>query len=258
MVNEPKVFCVGHGKTGTSSFGRLLAQLGYNHLSGPVLKGLTMSHLDPVPVLELAEKYDSFDDYPWPYLYEQLATRFPDARFVLTTRRSTDRWLASLQKHVERRGPIESHLLAFGSYTPSDWDSLKDLYETHNQNVREYFRGNPNFIEICIDDQGSWTRLLSFLNAPDIEPETIPRVNTATSDTPERTVHKLCKAGKFATALQFAEKYESDHGELTSYLRAYLSDTLKKDHSHYRKFSERLRVITRRLAKQPKRAALKR
>ena len=258
MVSEPKVFCVGLGKTGTTSFGRLMGQLGYKHLSGPVLEGLTLYHLDPAPVLDLAAKYDSFDDYPWPYLYQQLATRFPDARFVLTTRRSADTWFKSLRKHAERRGPTEGHLLAYGCYTPSDPNALKDLYETHNRNVRAFFQNNPNFTEVCIDDEDAWTQLLAFLNAPEIAPENIPRANTATSNTPKRTLHKLCKTGQFATALKFAEKYESENKELTSYLQAYVLEKLKKDESQHRKFSDRLRVFTRRLAKQPKRVERKR
>ena len=40
-----------------------------------------------VEALAIADRHESFDDWPWPALYREMDDRYPDALFVLTVRR---------------------------------------------------------------------------------------------------------------------------------------------------------------------------
>lgn len=112
-----KVFCIGLGKTGTKTFGRCMTKLGYRHRAGPMYEGLLLLRLGHVEsILDITHQFDSFDDFPWPFLYRTLVKRFEDARFVLTTRRDPETWFNSLSQHNLRRGPREAHKLAYGYY----------------------------------------------------------------------------------------------------------------------------------------------
>ncbi len=86
MSKKTKVFVVGFHKTGTSSLATALTILGYkvcgaqNHLSRPLING----NLEPF--VELAKKYDAFEDDPWPILYKEMDKHFPGSKFILTYR----------------------------------------------------------------------------------------------------------------------------------------------------------------------------
>lgn len=213
MNNEQKVFCIGLGRTGTTTFGKCMKTLGYKHVTGPILKGLALARINKSRLFRVIDNHNSFADYPWPYLYETLHKRYPSALFILTTRSSPQAWFDSLLKHSDRRGPTEAHLLAYGCYTPHSYEQdLKDLYESHNKKVRDYFSGSSNFIEICWEQGDSWERLCSFLGCPQPQERNIPHENSAKKD-PLDVVARLCEDGKYGTAIYFADKYMPEKSE---------------------------------------------
>lgn len=161
-----KVFCVGMPKTGTSTLADALTLLGFRHQTGPVeqlLRSYRRGHIGEL--LQRLDELDSVDDLPWCFMYRELDEAFPDARFILTRRRDVDVWFRSLCDHHDRTGKRAARKLAYGYRSPRDNpEHHKQLYESHNVAVREYFRGRKNFIELCWEDGDGWAELCNFVS----------------------------------------------------------------------------------------------
>lgn len=221
-----KIFCIGLGKTGTSSFKEAMLQLGFNHLWGISLTGLTLYHVDGInSLLPIIERYDSFDDFPWPLLYKDLAKHYPDSKFILTTRINADKWYKSLITHSLRRGATEGHLLAYNCYMPQGHEAqLKDMYSKHNKEVRSYFKCSSNFIELCWEAGHGWYELCNFLDvsAPNI---TFPHANVSKHFAPEQQIINLLKQKKFGWAVHYANQYPELQSKLYSIILKYVKST---------------------------------
>ncbi|PWN07789.1 hypothetical protein DDZ15_01895 [Rhodohalobacter mucosus] len=140
--------------------------LGYNHKSYDLelLKKHYEGRTDEV--LKYAEKYDGFEDWPWPLLYKELDSRFPGSKFILTTRITPQKWYGSLVKHSERTGPTEARKLVYG-YTDPHHKKNEHIrfYNKHNAEVRAYFHGrDSDFIELCWERGDGWEKLCRFLD----------------------------------------------------------------------------------------------
>jgi hypothetical protein len=153
-----KVFGIGAAKTGTSSLGAALRQLGFAHQSWDGrLSRVHYEAGDYAPIFDAAERYESFDDGPWNRgeFYRALDRRFPGSRFVLTVRESAS-WLASYERHFggregRRYGEAERARLALG-------------FERRNAGVLEYFAGRSGdllVLDLCGGE--GWAELCAFL-----------------------------------------------------------------------------------------------
>lgn len=199
-----KVFCIGLGKTGTTTFGSCMRILGYKHLNGPIKAGLALYKAGDTDKLEkLINGYDSFGDFPWPYLYKNLAKKYPDALFVLTTRKNSDEWYKSILKHSLRRGPTEGHYMAYGVYGAENFeDDMKHLYEEHNSAVREFFSGSSRLLEVSYEKGDGWEAICNFIGASVPETE-FPHSNPADKNSSQEIVNRLCIQEKYGTAYRF-------------------------------------------------------
>ena len=95
---KTKVFGIGFHKTATKSLAKALSYLGYR-VTGPN----RVYHPNPAEevykgAFELANKFDAFQDNPWPMLYKELDRKFPGSKFILTLRPS-DEWIRSVVKN---------------------------------------------------------------------------------------------------------------------------------------------------------------
>src|SRR5690606_13753505 len=93
-------------------------------------------------LLTLMDSFDSFDDWPWPFLYKEAYERFPDSKFVLTTRATEEVWFQSLASHVDRGAgnKFKYRKYIYGYDNPTDNKPLHiSRYLSHNAEVREYF-----------------------------------------------------------------------------------------------------------------------
>jgi hypothetical protein len=164
----PKVLGVGLNKTGTTTLGACLRELGYRHVTWnrEAFELWRDGRIDDV--LARMEAFDSFEDWPWPLVYREFDARFPDARFVLTVRRNPGVWFESLRKHAERTGPTEFRAAIYGHAMPHGRrDEHVALYERHNAEVRAWFRDRPGkLIELCWERGDGWAELAPFLGAP--------------------------------------------------------------------------------------------
>lgn len=182
MSEKDKVFCIGLIKTGTTTLATSLRQLGYSHLA------YNRNHVDlwtkkkDLPsLIKITENYDSFSDWPWSLIYEELDREFPNSKFILTRRVDEITWLESLKRHSMQLTPSKNvRKEIFGHAYPflHEQDHL-DFYRNHLIKTRAYFSNKlDRFIELCWEDGDGWEELCSFLNhkMPDIP---FPHTNKA-------------------------------------------------------------------------------
>ena len=196
-MERVKVFCVGLSKTGTTSFGECMKLLGYHHLCGfdqraaDYYLGRDIAALD-----ELVAQHDSFDDWPWPSLFKRYAHRYPNSKFVLTTRKSSLTWLESYKVHCEtllfQWSPFEHYNRGFfGTVCPHGQEEAHiRVYENHSRIVQQYFCEQPQrLLQLCFDTDPVWDKLCAFLSC---EPSTmpVPHVNKRVNGIPWRRIAK--------------------------------------------------------------------
>jgi len=163
----PKLFCLGLNKTGTTSFGTACKWLGMRRLGWrPLLsKRLITAYFNGGVdfLLDTAEDYDAFEDIPWPLAYKELHEKFPNAKFVLTVRKSKEVWYNSIKRHVSN--DYDGHKQIYGYYRPTENPTAyMDVYTKHNESVQDYFEDKPNkLLVMCFEDGDGWGKLLPFL-----------------------------------------------------------------------------------------------
>jgi hypothetical protein len=163
-----KVFGIGLQKTGTTSLGMALAQLGFRHRTFTQAMVLCVCEGLLDPVFAFVDLFDSFDDLPWPLIYRQLDARYPESKFILTTRRDSRTWLRSMKQHALVMGPKEHRKIAYGAAMPFGHETeYVARYERHNAEVREYFRDRPDdLLEVCWETGSGWSEVCEFLGKP--------------------------------------------------------------------------------------------
>jgi len=169
---EHKVFCLGFQKTGTSSIGLALTQLGYSVAGyNPFRPFATRADLDIETLWQaakpIADQMDAAQDTPWPILYPYLDEAFPDAKFIHVVRDRED-WMRSVLADFGKHHN-EIHRLIYGSDCPTDNEAgWMARYDRHNREVPEHFAGRPDsFVSLNMSKgEVNWTNLCAFLGHP--------------------------------------------------------------------------------------------
>jgi hypothetical protein len=172
MEKPFKVFGLGFNKTGTSSLGEALGQLGY--LVAPRNQPFIALYRDQKigRLLKQTELFEAYRDWPWPHLYPKLLDKYDEAaRFVLTRRSSAAVWLESLKQHALRVNPDRNQrrLMLGYDYPHGLEEEHTRLYEAPLVAVRRHFKaaGKSHLLaEFCWDDGDGWQGLCDFLNEP--------------------------------------------------------------------------------------------
>jgi hypothetical protein len=160
-----KVVGVGFGKTGTSTLADCLRILGYRHKTWDKAFYDEYAAGNIKAIDAVLDAYDSFDDWPWPALFQHVDARHPGSRFILTLRKDPDTFVRSLQTHAERRSEKTRMWHAYGM-PPGQFDVelARRRYVEHTESVREYFKDRPgDLLEICWENGEGWERLCAFL-----------------------------------------------------------------------------------------------
>jgi hypothetical protein len=172
--NDPNVFGIGLNKTGTTTLGECGKILGYRCISHnrKLLEDVVLRNYFE-NLREVVSQYNFFEDWPWPLVYKELDNLFSGSKFILTVRRNEQIWLKSLKKHSLRTPPKKhSRKLAYGYNYPHKHEKEHiELYKSHNEDVRAYFRGRENdFLEVCWENGDGWEKLCRFLkkDIPDV------------------------------------------------------------------------------------------
>ena len=193
--NYNKIFCIGLGKTGTTSLENLLSMFGFslgNQAVGEVLSHDWLINQNPERIIRFCHTADAFQDAPFGYpgLYKELDKAFPNSKFILTVRDTPEKWFESLIRFHTKlfssdpsRPPneddlnnasyrykgymLETHILLYGyPKTPLyDESTYKDHYVRNNNEKRSYFKDRPNdFLELNLAISEDFQRLCEFLN----------------------------------------------------------------------------------------------
>jgi hypothetical protein len=167
---QPKIFGIGYNKTGTSTLGSCLRVLGYRHMTYDYDLMRYFFEENHDPIYRVIDAHDSFEDWPFPLMYRDLADRYPDARFILTIRRSSNAWFESLRRHA-RRSNIRKHERnwIYGIRYPENGRARYiEKYEAHNASVRHDLGDRVH--TICWENGDGWPELCGFLGveAPDL------------------------------------------------------------------------------------------
>lgn len=162
-----KVICIGWHKTGTSTMGDALIELGYDVLGARVDLAEELLNGNTSKALEVAAPFPALQDVPWNALYRELDLAFPDSKFILTIR-NEDNWLKSAIRHFGDREydtPIFQWLYGKGRLRGNEEFFLK-RYQAHNMEVRDYFSDRPdNLLVLNLEDNPGWGPLCAFLDA---------------------------------------------------------------------------------------------
>jgi len=172
----PKIFGIGFHKTATTSLGHALTQLGYRTCG--VRKGLLpyIKSGDWETIGKLIDRYQAFQDNPWPLIYQELDRRYPGSKFILTTR---DRraWMGSVMNHFGSRH-TDMREWIYGHGAPDSADpAYLERFLRHNIEVQSYFADRPqDLLVMDIPDGDGWETLALFLGHP-IPTEAFPCKN---------------------------------------------------------------------------------
>jgi hypothetical protein len=166
MNDNLLVFDVGFHKTGTSSLTVALKHLGYR------VTGLKKERLPRVnqelvykAAFELVDggKYDAFKDNPWPIIYRELDSRYPNSKFILTIR-STKAWLTSVVRHFGTEETAMRTWIYGVGFPKGNEEIYMARYEQHKREVMAYFQERPDdLLVLNFAEEDGWEKLCPFL-----------------------------------------------------------------------------------------------
>jgi hypothetical protein len=176
---RPKVFVIGLSKTGTTSLGDALELLSYRRTGWEDIRSrfLFRSYTrgDLSFLVDRTFEFDAFEDLPWSLVYREMASLYPDAKFILTLRKSEDAWLKSIKRHTKCR-EWDGHEIIYGAKEATGNEvAYLDAYRNHTDSVREFFTSpqqTGRLLEFVIDQPEiskgeKWSRLCEFLGLSD-------------------------------------------------------------------------------------------
>lgn len=157
-----KVWGIGLGRTGTSSFCKSLEILGY-------------SRVKHNPLFEELKDLDAAADNGCTIFYKYLDYKFPNSKFVLLTR-DIDSWLKSMKFKVglaplsrDQDIAIMRRMTLYGT-THFERDKYIEAYHRHHEEVRSYFKDRKSdLLELNIPAGEGCDKLCPFLELK--EPE---------------------------------------------------------------------------------------
>jgi len=165
-----KIFCIGHFKTGTTSYSMAMRMLGFRDIHFPLKYAERLQ--------ETGDVY--WDDREWDSMsnineveYDRCDRVYPDSKFVLTTR-VVDSWLVSIQKHMATKWPPRLKKLldwrsevVFGvpcELEAFDEEHFRKRYIEHYEGVLDYFRGREEqLLVLFLESNMKMESLATFL-----------------------------------------------------------------------------------------------
>jgi len=181
---RPRIFCLSFQKVGTTSLHDYLLAAGFSSCHGPHrVEGIDYMEKvgavadDPARAVEVLAPviacFEAHCDVPWPGLYEVLAERYADARFILMTR-DPDAWWQSISAHWSlglfdhTLSPFEyvqyRPYLGSGKRVVSHRDKglLLDAYQRHQREVVRRLAGS-RLLMLDLQDDDKSAKLAGFL-----------------------------------------------------------------------------------------------
>jgi len=204
-MSRQKVFCVGLGKTGTTSLKAALGILGYRTIRLPLnWKGITDFDA-ALPGVSAA-------------MYRELDQAFPGSKFLLTVR-DVEGWLRSIERDMSRKQDVmrdraaDRNELLMRLYGRTTFDSavFRQAYHEHEARVKQFFRDRPDALLVLnITTSAGWEPLCSFLGVP-VPEAPFPFVNKASEL--DELLMRLLHVTRDIGAVAGISKYSRDYIE---------------------------------------------
>jgi len=191
-IKRPKIFCIGRNKTGTTSLKKLLKDLDFKVAPQQeaefMIKDWHQGDYSNI-IKFVKKKGQAFQDIPFslPNTFKVMDEEFPNSKFILTIRDSSEVWYESLTSfHAKVFGngslPTKEDLLN-AKYrrkgfawevnrclhnTPENdlyhKETLMIEYERHNQSIIDYFKNKPDkLLVINIKQKDAANKIAAFL-----------------------------------------------------------------------------------------------
>jgi len=190
--HKDKIFCIGANKTGTTSLEKALKDFGYklgNQAQGELLLENYIKR-DFKAIVRFCNTADAFQDAPFSFKHTFIALdqAYPNSKFILTVRDNDEQWYQSLKKFhsnlFAKNGllPSSDDLKSatyrykgfiwtvmnkvFGineSDNPYEESILKSYYNSHNNEVLDYFKHKNNLLVINLSDKSSYKKFCDFI-----------------------------------------------------------------------------------------------
>jgi len=163
-----KVFVIGFHKTVTTSLEHALQYLGYQVYGGDkhLIEFNNPKELNAY-ILNILETWDAVQDMAWPLFYKELYELYPDAKFILTTR-ETSQWIKSVVKFFASiRFPLHRQIYNVPCAEGHEQTYI-DTYNNHNASVRDFFRHKSNYIEMEPGRNFDYQTLCEFLEISEV------------------------------------------------------------------------------------------
>ena len=211
-TNEAKVFCVGAGRTGTTSLKSFFGALGFrvgDQAQGELcLKDWAVRNF--APIIALARSAQFFQDMPFscPFTFQAMDTAFPGSKFILSVRDDPEQWYTSLTRFhtkIIQKGTLptaddlrefpyrykgwilEALKLVYGvtDEEPYRKQTLINAYERHNEAVKRYFmHRSESLLVVKISDSSAAQQLVEFVGLT-YRGERMPHLNRNNDDNKE-------------------------------------------------------------------------
>ena len=172
-MKHQKVFCIGLGKTGTTSLKEALRILGYRLIRLPLdWQGITDFDA-ALPGVSAA-------------MYPELDAAYPGSKFILTVR-DVDGWLKSIERDMglkrgmDRQRAAEREQILTMKYgrTTFEREAFRTAFHEHEARIRKYFEDRPgDLLVLNVTQSAGWEPLCEFLGEP-VPGEPFPNVNKA-------------------------------------------------------------------------------
>jgi hypothetical protein len=185
---ESKIFCIGFNRTGTRSLIEALELLDLGPVAKPqvlhdkykerfgeypyrAICDRVFEHGDYELPLLIAREFRCLKDRPWNIapMYRLLDEAFPGSRFLFTWRdpakwwRSVEKWLS--RDEEGREAKVLRYLKHLGADSIERTQFING-YSAYNAEVRNYFDGRDDFLELCWEEGDGWGELCAFLGIP--------------------------------------------------------------------------------------------
>lgn len=189
--NRQKFFCIGLNKTGTTSlkkaFEDLDFKLGNQRKAEKLLRDIRNKNYRKL--MKYCDTAEVFQDVPFSFfnVYKVLYEKYPDAKFILTTRDSPEQWVNSITmfhaKKFSNNSVATAQELKKAKYVWPGWmweameynfnisekdpynlENLVKMYIKYNQEVKEFFSDSKNFIELNLGEKKSYKKFTDFID----------------------------------------------------------------------------------------------
>lgn len=191
LGKNDKIFIIGRNKTGTTSLKTVFDNLGYK-IGDQATAELFIdeyAHRDFANILAYCDTAEVFQDAPfsWPDTYKYVFEKYPNAKYILLERESSEIWFDSLtrfhRKIINNGKPINADDLKNHTYRKKGyfWQAAQVVYgvdettlydktlyiknyEEYNDEVKKFFNNKGNFLNIVLSDVDTTNKLACFLN----------------------------------------------------------------------------------------------